>query len=136
MYRLSIYSSRITFPLSFALHTWVVLESPDHGANRYEIHSFKNNQTEEEGMSIFCIPYVWSSKKRFKSKCHYQISGIEYKDLILNLEQRIKDYPYKNLYRPYPSPNSNSFTRWILGQNEITKNTPLPWNAFGRNFKI
>lgn len=146
MYRLSVYSSPITFPLCFALHTWVVLESPEHGTNRYEIHVFKNksnntyfyknNQPQQEGMSVFSIPGLYLSKKKFKSVRIYQISGDQYKNIILDLEKKIQEYSHKNIYKLYPGPNSNTFTRWVLSQNNETKNTPLPWNAFGKNFKF
>lgn len=144
MYSFSIYSSPITFPFCFAVHTWVVLESPESGINRYKIHMFFNKkcgnyfytnaQTPTEGMSLFMIPRKFYSKTRFKSKCIFNLTGDQAKEVVENIESKITSYVYLNKYHLYPGPNSNTFTRWILDLNETTKKVNLPWNAFGKNY--
>lgn len=141
MYSFSVYSSPITFPLCFAVHTWVVLESPEFGVKRYEIHKFINKKTgnyfytnaqaPSEGMALLMIPRKFYSKKKFKSKLIFSLNGEEAKVVIENIEKEISKYPYLNRYHLYPGPNSNTFTRWILSLSENTKNIKLPWNAFG-----
>ncbi len=144
MYSFSVYSSPITFPFCFAVHTWVVLESPELGTKRYEIHKFLNKKTgnyfytnaqpPNEGMSLFMIPRKFYSKKRFKSKCIFKLTGEQAKEVVENIESSITSYAYLNKYHLYPGPNSNTFTRWILDLNEATKNVKLPWNSFGKNY--
>ncbi len=144
MYSFSLFSSPITFPFCFAVHTWVVLESPELGVKRYEIHKFFNNKTgnylyvnaqaPNEGMSIFMIPKKFYSKNRFKSRCIFKLTGLQAKNVIENIENNISKYPYLNKYSLYPGPNSNTFTRWVLDLNITTKDLNLPFNAFGRFF--
>ncbi len=144
IYSISIYTCTITFPLCFAKHSWVVLNSPEYGENRYEIHSVKNketknyfytnNQPTEEGMSYFSLLFFAFSKAKFKSKKIFELKGIEYKNRILHIEKEIEKYPYKNIYVYFPGPNSNTFTQWIIekaGQAELVQ---LPWNAFGKDY--
>jgi hypothetical protein len=145
MYSFSVYSSPITFPFCFAVHTWVVLESPEFGVKRYEIHKFINRKTgnyfytnvqaPSEGMPFIIIPRKFVSKARFKSKCIFNLKGDQAKEIVENIESRITNYSYLNKYHLYPGPNSNTFTRWILNLNEATKDVKLPWNAFGKNYK-
>lgn len=142
MYSFSVYSSPITFPFYLAVHTWVVLESPEFGVKRYEIHMFFNKKTgnyfyineqpPNEGVSLFMVPGKFYSKKKFKSKLLFHLTGEEAKEVIENIEKDIMNYLYLNKYHLYPGPNSNTFTRWILDLNEATKNIKLPWNAFGQ----
>lgn len=142
MYSISIYSSLITFPLSFARHTWVVLESPLGGVNRYEIHNFKNkqsntflyinNQKPDEGMNIFMIPGIYKSKLCFKATCHAIYQGEDLKHVVELLEKNILEYPYRNTYSLFPGPNSNTFTKWIIKKALPDKQVKLPWNAFGK----
>lgn len=144
MYSFSVYSSTITFPMCFALHTWVVLESPEFGIKRYDIHTFFNKKTgnyfytnaqpPNEGMSLFMIPRKFYSKKRFKSKKLFSITGEQAKIVVENIESQIQNYPFFNKYHLSPGPNSNTFTRWILDLHEVTKKVKLPWNAFGKNY--
>ena len=141
MYSFSVYSSPITFPFCFAVHTWIVLESPEFGIKRYEIHKFINKKTGNyfyiniqaptEGMPIFMIPRKFYSKKKFKSKILFSLNGEEIRRVVENIEREIPNYPYLNKYHLYPGPNSNTFTRWVLNLNEVTKNIKLPLNAFG-----
>ncbi len=145
MYSFSVYSSPITFPFCFAVHTWVVLESPEFGVKRYEIHKFINRkngnyfyinaQTPNEGMPLIIIPRKFSSRTRFKSRCVINLTGEQAKRVIETIEGIISSYPYLNKYHLYPGPNSNTFTRWILDLNQTTKKVKLPWNAFGKHYK-
>lgn len=146
MYSFSVYSSPITFPLCFAVHTWIVLESPEFGTKRYEIHKFLNKKTgnyfytnaqaPNEGMSLFMIPRKFFSKKKFKSKLLFSLKGEEAKQIVKNIEIEILNYPYLSRYHLYPGPNSNTFTRWILSLNESTRCIKLPLNAFGDRYSF
>ncbi len=58
------------------------------------------------------------------------------KSVIEVIEKAILAYPFLNTYKLYPGPNSNTFTRWILGLNETTENVKLPDGAFGSNYRF
>ncbi len=147
MYRFAVYTSRITFPLCFAKHSWVICESDEYGCNRYEIHAFKNIQTknyfyknsvsEAQGMSYFSLFFFAFSKAKFKGKKIFEVAGMEYKNLVLEIEEEIKKYPFKETYRLFPGPNSNTFTKWVIEKAGLAGRVQLPWNAFGKiNKKI
>ncbi len=141
MYSFSVYSSPITFPFCFAVHTWVVLESPDFGVKRYDIHKFSNKKTGSylyinaqkptEGMSLFIIPRKFFSEKKFASKKIFEMKGEVAKEIVETIENAISSYPFLRKYHLYPGPNSNTFTRWVLNLNQSTRVVKLPLNAFG-----
>lgn len=144
-YRFAIYSTPITFPLCFAVHTWIVLQSPEFGTHRYEIHCFKNSKSgnhfyinnvpEKQGMAVFGFLRYWKSTLTFPSTCLYETGGEDSKELILHIEGILWNYSYLNKYRAYPGPNSNTFTQWVIQKTGLQDKIRLPWNAFGKNYK-
>lgn len=144
-YRFAIYSTPITFPLCFAVHTWVVLQSPEFGVHRYEIHCYKNTKSrnyfyinsvpEKQGMPVFRFFQYWQSSLKFSSTCLYERCGEDIKDSILHIESILWNYSYLNKYMLYPGPNSNTFTQWVIEKAGLVDKAKLPWNAFGKNYK-
>ncbi len=145
MYSITIYTSPIYLPLSFASHTWIEINSPEYGHERLEVHSIINKKTGNyfylnskkpgEGMSLLAIPGIWRSKKYFKSTVLYQEEGVQTKEVVFAIHESINKYPYLNKYRATPGPNSNTFTQWIIDNFLDDKNIKLPFNAFGKKFK-
>ena len=41
-----------------------------------------------------------------------------------------RDYPWCDLYRYWPGPNSNTFAQWVLGDLYT-----LPWRGIGRRYR-
>ncbi len=145
-YRFAIYSTPITFPLCFAVHTWIVLQSPEFGVHRYEIHCYKNTQSgnyfyinsvpEKQGMPVFGFLNYWQSSLKFNSSKIYELSGDEAHEIVLRLENEIQTYPHFNTYVLSPGPNSNTFTQWVIEKAGLAKRVQLPWNAFGKKFLL
>lgn len=134
-----LYSSPAHLPLSFAAHTWFVVN--DRGTtSRWEIvfmkeqcssswsHLHKNFLSSlTEGLSV--LPLV--KKFRWKAKLLHTFNEDESARLIRVIENLPTNYPYKEKYRLW-GPNSNTLTSWVLNEAGISR--PLPLNAVGKNF--
>lgn len=144
-YSVSIYYSPVCFPLFFATHPWVVINSPEYGQERFDIHSVKNEERNDylyinskkfdTGMSLFALPGVWYSKLSYKGVILYHEEGDHLKETVLNIHNSVYGYPYKDTYVLTPGPNSNSFVSWIINNFLSDKNINLPFNSFGKNIK-
>jgi hypothetical protein len=53
--------------------------------------------------------------------------------LIDAVEQAALEYPWKNTYKAFPGPNSNSFTAWIA-KNVPEMDLDLPFSAIGSGY--
>jgi len=77
------------------------------------------------------------SKKKWKGTLIGSITGDE-NSLAREMHDFINteslNYRYKNIYKVYPGPNSNTYIQWILNKFPESKIT-LPWNCFGKNYK-
>jgi hypothetical protein len=56
------------------------------------------------------------------------------KQVVDFIEEMTPFYPYKENYKLFPGPNSNTYIAWILREFPELK-IKLPWNAFGKNYK-
>ena len=54
--------------------------------------------------------------------------------MIYFLENKAKNYPFRNRYKKYPGPNSNTFIQWMLNKFDNC-GFKLPRNALGKNWK-
>ena len=66
-------------------------------------------------------------------KIIYSLSGKEAETIIPKIYEAIKLYPYKDSYRAYPGPNSNTFISFIIRQIPELK-IALPNNAIGKDW--
>ncbi|MCX6822735.1 MAG: DUF3750 domain-containing protein [candidate division SR1 bacterium] len=138
--------SPVAFPLSFAIHPWIITVTPDNTIHKYQVHSTQDTknidlgfihvdgQAPLEGDSIF----GWTSHPRYVGKILYKISGKEHSQahkMVEFVHNTISAYPHKNRYRYFPGPNSNTFVQRFL--NKFPElHVQLPWNAFGKNYKM
>lgn len=139
-YHFFVFSCPAVVPFDFALHTWIVVKSPNNEIIRWELCHFKN----KENPSLwymhknFLLPwewihkYFWKTDKHFQSSLLYHCSGnsqsLPYK-VISFIEKNIEQYPYKDEYWLVWR-NSNYFTQRILNHFPQLKCT-LPRNAIG-----
>ncbi|HMY80323.1 MAG TPA: DUF3750 domain-containing protein [Candidatus Absconditabacterales bacterium] len=141
-----VYSTPLPFPFNFALHTWIVIISPDSEAHRYEIHMFKNKKHKEQGyfykddeiLNVGLKKYLWKKEPKYDGKIIVKISGEKgslAQKVVEFIQKNIESYKFKKKYLHIPGPNCNTLTQWILDKfPEI--GIKLPWNAFGKNYKI
>ena len=140
-YQVFIFSSPVPIPFNFAVHTWFVINLKGE-IHRWEFGKFRGSP-HPNGVGIlrdYLEPtrgmpyYFWKTKKKFKSKLVDYIEGDIAKQLAKFIEGHSNDYPFKNIYS-LTGPNSNTYMQWVL--NKFPKsNLKLPFNAFGKNYKI
>ena len=141
-YQVYFFSCPAHKPFHFARHLWVVTVSPK-GIDRFEVlykkesskerygYIHKNNYAPTQGIRKFP-----GSTLFWKSTLISRVTGNE-GSLAERITQFIyaysSDYLYKDTYRSYPGPNSNTYIAWILSKFPEA-NIRLPWNAFGKNY--
>jgi hypothetical protein len=139
-YQIFILSSPMWFPISFAVHTWIVVSDPNNKIIRYDTGIFM----QEPGLKHInvlppCAGIIRLPKTqkfgRFNSRIIYYLEGknksLAYK-LFNFLKNNFDKYTIKT-YKMYPGPNSNTFPQWVLNHFPEIK-FKLPWNAFGKNY--
>ena len=154
VYKVSIYSTPLMLPLSFAAHAYVVTEH-NGIVNRYDMYApgftpdgepccgliYKNSLPVTTGFSI-----IFSKNTKFNvakgirwrvRKCSSVTgdAGSPAHSLYEFIENGgLKNYPYPESYRLLKGPNSNTFPQWIIDQVPECK-LSLPWNAWGKNYR-
>jgi hypothetical protein len=146
-YQVFLFTSPCSLPISCFAHPFFVINKKGN-LWRYEIIHRKSNGKSDNhfghliinffplfsGVNI--IPYYFKHFY-FKAKLRDVASGdegSEVKKMIDFIENSPNVYPYINKYR-YMGPNSNTYTQWVLDHFK-NLNFKLPWNAFGKGFKI
>ncbi len=152
-YIITIYSSRLFFPLWFVIHTHIVVEC-NGVASRFEVfgrtpsakeenmvkgYLYKNVLAPEAGLYIICATSATSGiGPRWKTKKCSSLRGGEnsvahdiYK--FFN-DGSVANYPYIENYSMVKGPNSNTFTKWVIDQFPEAK-LKLPINAWGKSYK-
>ena len=144
-YQVFLFSSQLPYPLNFIIHTWFVTSNKGK-ISRWEIWQSKNKCKTSwnhlhlnlfptsEGMrkSYFTSKYIYNSTLINKIEGNKNSTAHKMLNLI---EKESKNYPYNNKYFPFPGPNSNTFTQWIIDQFPKA-NFKLPKNALGKKYEI
>ena len=143
-YQVFLFSCPDNIPLSFARHSWFVLNKKSK-ISRWEVlfrkkdvknrwgHLYKNFFPPFLGLEIF--PYVekYFWKPTFLGYIEGDKDSFAYK--VINFIEKSKDkYPYNYNYF-LMGPNCNTYTQWVLDNFPQFK-AKLPWNAIGKNYKI
>ena len=98
---------------------WEVWQTPDVGGESFG-HLHRNLQGSEGG--------VGGGPARVVA----QWTGDAARRLSSTLRRAASDYPYRDRYRAWPGPNSNTFAAWTLRRAGVV--FPLPWKAFGKRY--
>ncbi len=134
-----ILGSKLPFPLNFAIHVYF-LTLEKNKIDRFEVMQFKkknsfiwfNELKPFQGFNIFPFNKLKIKFKKFKLIKH--ITGDDAIHLIKILKKESPRYIYKNKYKMFPGPNSNTYAQFIINNSPELK-INLPWNAFGKNYK-
>ena len=137
-----LYCSRLPLPLSYiAIHCWFVLADQENNISRWEIwqkpgrcknswgHLHKNLFSAKEGMNL--IPFF--SFRKWSPRLLYYYENSPATTLINTIRSTPELYPYRNIYKAFPGPNSNTFTNWVLNHLSDSE-IDLPFSAIGRNW--
>ena len=116
----------------FAIHTWIAAKhSDDSSYTVYEVIGWRGHH----GLPVLRIAKDFPDRYWFGEKPQllvgHQGAGID--ELITAVEQAAQDYPWKNSYKVFPGPNSNSFTAWVAKQVPELE-LRLPFSAIGSGY--
>ncbi|MDF1587397.1 DUF3750 domain-containing protein [Marinimicrococcus flavescens] len=117
---------------AFAVHSWIVLK-PEN-AEAYErwdvvgwgvgrgLPAVRRNIREPDGYWAGSRPELVGS-----------LEGAEAAAAIPRIQAAIERYPYRDTYRTWPGPNSNTFVAWLIREVPELK-AEMPANAVGKDF--
>lgn len=112
----------------FAVHSWVATKRA--GAARYTLH-----QVTGWGRPALTSRPGRPDRRWFGNRPQIlaQLSGAEAAAVIPRIEAAVSEYPFRERYRIWPGPNSNTFTAWLarrVPELEVT----LPGTAIGKDY--
>jgi hypothetical protein len=116
----------------FAVHTWIVVK-PTGAARytRYEVVGFGV----ANGAPAIRVDRMGPDNYWFGARPQIVLdrrgSGVD--AMIDKVRAAVASYPYPHEYRPWPGPNSNTFTAYI-GRQVPELGLDLPSNAIGKDF--
>ena len=116
----------------FAIHTWIAAK-PSHATSYtvYEVRGWR----QKRGLPVLRIAEDYPDRYWFGEKPRLLVAhqGPEVDRLIARVEAAVQRYPWKNRYRVFPGPNSNSFTAWVA--KEVPElELDLPFSAIGQGY--
>jgi len=116
----------------FAIHTWIAAKPANEAAYTvYEVIGWRQRR----GLPVVRIEkdlpdrYWFGERPRLLKD--FRGDGVD--KLIAAVDQAAKSYPWPNIYRVFPGPNSNTFTAWISRQVPEL-GLELPFAAIGSGY--
>jgi len=118
----------------FAVHTWIALKEKD--APSYEVLQVVGWRL-RRGLSPVMDEPGEPDRRWFGKEpaliC--ELRGEKAESAIIKIRKAAADYPYRDSYRAWPGPNSNTFTSFIL-RAVPELGAALPPNAIGRDWLV
>ena len=117
---------------AFAVHTWIAIKPANaagyttyevtgwhvrHGGRALNIHTGAPDR------------YWYGSRPRLVT----ELRGEKAQGAIARIRRAVAEYPYKDRYRTWPGPNSNTFTAYVLRRVPELK-ADLPPTAIGKDY--
>ena len=118
-----------------AVHTWVVTKA--RGADYYHRHEIVGWQLRWSDSALRSSRWFGHGTPHWYGNAAILIAdhrGDEAEKMIARIEKAIAAYPFKNNYRLWPGPNSNTFTAY-LGKAVPELNLDLPSTAIGKDYR-
>ena len=118
---------------ALAVHTWIsTKKSTDKFYTSYEIIGWKLRRSDTALVVRKNLPDRdwWGNQPELL--LDYRQKNADF--LIDQIYQAVNNYPYKNQYKAYPGPNSNTFTAMIAAQVPEL-GLDLPSTAIGKDYK-
>jgi hypothetical protein len=119
---------------AFAIHTWIAVKpegEPVH--TRYEVigwRYFHGLSPVKQSEDATPDRYWFGNRPEVLA----EIKGETAAAAIPRIQAAVAAYPYIDLYRTWPGPNSNTFTAWI-GRNVPALALDLPPTAIGKDYR-
>lgn len=116
----------------FAVHTWIATK-PSNAATYtvYEVIGWRQNR----GLPVLRIEqdipdrYWFGEKPRLLAD--HRGEGVD--SMIEAIERAARAYPWKETYKVFPGPNSNTFTAWVAREVPAL-GLALPFTAIGSGY--
>ena len=116
----------------FGIHPWVAFKRKSD--KEYTVAQVTSWNIRRQGTAI---NYQKDLPDRLWFDSHptelFRADGKKASLIIAKLEKLIKDYPFKDHYRVYPGPNSNTFVSYLL-RNIDEIDCELPATAIGKDY--
>jgi len=113
----------------FAIHTWIAIKPYDAPAYKvYQVVGWRVRHGLPALTERYDLPDRYWFGKKPELILHKQ--GGDTGDLIVKVKEAIQRYPWKEVYRVFPGPNSNTFPAWVA-QEVPELELELPFRAIG-----
>ncbi len=147
-YQVLLFTSRFPLPYKiphFAVHSWIVTANKGK-IIRWEVYQVPDYVKNSKGYIYWNYIKPWLGIKKYdslgaerhNSKLIGKIEGTEgslAEKMVTFINTKATTYPFAGKYKYVPGPNSNTFVQWILNKFP-TSGLTLPWNAFGKTYKV
>ncbi len=114
----------------FATHPWITLKrAGDAAYTRYEVvgwgggSKLRTNYGAPDGLWYGAAPEILA-----------EFRGPDAERIIERIEAAIDSYPFKDVYRTWPGPNSNTFLAHVA-RNVPEMRLDIPANAIGKDYR-
>ncbi len=116
----------------FAIHTWIAAKRSDQDHYTvYDVVGWRKHRGGPVMQARRDSPdRYWYGEKPVLLKEH---RGQKAEKLISAVERAADSYPWKDEYRVFPGPNSNTFTAWV-GKEVPALELDLPFSAIGSGY--
>ena len=116
----------------FAIHTWIATKrTGDDLYTVYDVVGWRGHHNKSVMRIARDIPdRYWYGEKPRLLKYHH---GTGTEKLIEAIDNAAQDYPWKETYKAFPGPNSNTFIAWIAKQVPAL-DLQLPFSAIGSGY--
>ena len=117
---------------AFAVHTWVAVKRA--GETSFTTHQVIGWRHWHGGSPV--VSAKGPPDRRWfgaEPEIYLDLRGPDAEALIAPIEAAVRSYPYKNSYRTWPGPNSNTFTAWVAREVPAL-GLELPPTAVGKDY--
>ena len=113
----------------FAIHTWIAVKPSL--ADQYTVFEVIGWR-ERSGLPVLRVAKDYPDRFWFGARPEVLLDkrGEGVDELIVQIEQAAANYPWREQYRIFPGPNSNTFPAWVAEQVPGLE-LELPWRAIG-----
>ncbi len=116
----------------FGVHTWLAVKPA--GARAFTVYELMGYQTRRTGNGVRTSQRA-ADAYWFGNRPHVlaDVRGRGAEPLITRLERAVASYPYAEVYRVWPGPNSNTFIAHVLRAGPELR-VDLPATAIGKDY--
>jgi hypothetical protein len=116
----------------FAIHTWIAAKrAGETDYTVYDVIGWRGRYGAQVlGITRDIPDRYWYGEKPRLLKAH-RGSGVD--ELIDAVDRAARAYPWKDTYKVFPGPNSNTFTAWVARQVPELE-LELPFSAIGSGY--